>query len=93
MFSLQDLPTFQETVFLNILHYPQGGPYNITLNTNNNIDIIYLLSIHYVPIFKTLHTSQSFILTHSQKSTLKESQWCSFYILGNQCSREVKHIA
>lgn len=62
MFSLQDPPTFQETVLLNILHYPQGESYNIKLNSNNNIDIIYLLSIHYVPVFKTLHTSQLLIL-------------------------------
>lgn len=73
MFSSQDPPTFQEIVSLSILHYPQGEPYNIKLNPNNNIDNnnYYLLSVHYVPATVLSTSHFAIINSHFQNSSTK----------------------
>ena len=66
-------PTFQEMVLFNNPHYPQGEPYNIKINTNNNVknNNHYLLSIHYVPATVLSTSHFAIINSHSQNSTTK----------------------
>lgn len=93
MFSLQDPPTFQEIVLVSNPHYPQGDPYDIKINTNNYIKNNNIINWASTPALVLSTSHFAIINSHFQYSTTEQLQWCSIYILGNQGSGEVRHIA